>query len=72
MRSSYIIDGLPLPAPEGRIRGKVKPARGDRIDYLYAEGEILVREEYLGQVLGILEPEPRSATRCGPPGRLRP
>jgi subtilisin family serine protease len=35
---------------------EIKAARGDDgVDHLYAEGQILVRDEYLGQVLEILE-----------------
>jgi subtilase family protein len=65
----YIIDAFRC-ASDGRIR--IKPARGDhRIDYLYAEGQILVRDEYLGQVLGILEPETDQDEVRTTPGRLR-
>jgi hypothetical protein len=35
---------------------EIKAARGEnRVEHLYAEGQILVRDEYLGQVLEILE-----------------
>ena len=35
---------------------EIKAARsGNRVDHLYAEGQILVRDEYLSQVLEILE-----------------
>jgi subtilisin family serine protease len=47
---------------------EIKAARGEnRVDHLYAEGQILVRDEYLGQVLEILglpdEQELRGAGR---------
>jgi subtilisin family serine protease len=47
---------------------EIKAARGqNRVEHLYAEGQILVRDEYLGQVLQILElpdePELRGAGR---------
>jgi subtilisin family serine protease len=47
---------------------EIKAARGEnRVDHLYAEGQVLVRDEYLGQVLEILElpnePELRGAGR---------
>jgi subtilisin family serine protease len=47
---------------------EIRAARGEnRVDHLYAEGQILVRDEYLGQVLDTLglpaEPELRDAGR---------
>ena len=55
---------------DGRI--EVKAARSDqRVDYLYAEGRILVRDEYLGQVLGILEPEADQDQVRTDPDRVR-
>jgi len=54
------------PSPEEGV--VIKAARGEnRVDHLYAEGQILVRDEYLGQVLDTLglptEPELRDAGR---------
>jgi Subtilase family len=50
----YIIDEFDR-LPEGPI--KIEVARsGNRVDYLYAGGQILVREDYLGRVLDILQP----------------
>jgi subtilisin family serine protease len=47
---------------------EIKAARGEgRVDHLYAEGQILVRDEYLGQVIDVLglpaEPDLRNAGR---------
>jgi subtilisin family serine protease len=48
----------------------IKVARsGDRVDYLHADGQILVRDEYLGQVLEILELPTEQETRDA--GRVR-
>jgi hypothetical protein len=47
--------------------------RGDGgIDFMYSEGEILVREEYLGQVLQILGQPPRSDLERDDPDRIQP
>src|SRR5262249_25467626 len=51
----YIIDQFDE-ASDGKI--KVGVARsGRQVDYLYVKRHILVREEYLGRVLEILQPE---------------
>jgi subtilisin family serine protease len=54
------------PSPDKGV--EIKAARSEnRVDHLYAEGQILVRDEYLGQVLEILElpdePELRGSGR---------
>ena len=50
------------PSPDEGI--DIKVARnGDRVDYLHAEGQILVRDEYLGQVLEVLELPAEQETR---------
>jgi subtilase family protein len=49
---------------------EIKAARSEnRVDHLYAEGQILVRDEYLGQVLEILELPDESELRSA--GRIR-
>jgi subtilisin family serine protease len=49
----HVINAFRPSAGEGV---EIKAARGEnRVDHLYAEGQILVRDEYLGQVLEILE-----------------
>jgi len=49
---------------------EIKAARGDnRVDHLYAEGQILVRDEYLSQVLEILELPGEAELRAA--GRIR-
>ena len=54
-------------------RPEIKAARNDRgVDHVYAEGQILVRAEYLDRVLEILgQPAERDLARDGrtaPPG----
>jgi subtilisin family serine protease len=54
------------PSPSGGV--EIKAARGDNgVDHLYAEGQILVRDEYLAEVLDVLglpdEPTLRAAGR---------
>jgi Subtilase family len=58
-------------ASDGRI--KIGVARSDgRIDYLYAEGQILVRDEYFERALQVLEPETERHDRMrNDPGRVR-
>jgi subtilisin family serine protease len=49
---------------------EIKAARGDnRVDHLYAEGQILVRDQYLSQVLEILELPDEAELRGA--GRIR-
>jgi subtilisin family serine protease len=56
------------PSPDEGI--DIKVARnGNRVDYLHAEGQILVRDEYLGQVLEVLELPTEQETRDA--GRVR-
>lgn len=50
------------PSPDEGIDIKVARS-GDRVDYLHADGQILVRDEYLGQVLEILELPTEQETR---------
>jgi subtilisin family serine protease len=50
------------PSPDEGIDIKVARS-GDRVDYLHADGQILVRDEYLGQVLEILELPTEEETR---------
>jgi Subtilase family len=54
----YIIDQF---AEDSKGEIKIGVARGDRrnrrVDYLYVKGQILVRDEYLGRVLEILQRE---------------
>jgi hypothetical protein len=57
--------------PPGRREIKVVTVGGG-IDFMYAEGEILVREEYLQQVLQILEGRTRDDVEQDEPGRIRP
>jgi subtilisin family serine protease len=56
------------PTPDEGIDIKVARS-GDRVDYLHADGQILVRDEYLGQVLEILELPTEQETRDA--GRVR-
>jgi len=56
------------PSPDEGI--DIKVARnGDRVDYLHADGQILVRDEYLGQVLEVLELPAEQEARDS--GRIR-
>jgi subtilisin family serine protease len=56
------------PSPSAGV--EIKAARcDDRVDHLYAEGQILVRDEYLGQVLEILESPTEAELRDA--GRIR-
>ncbi len=56
------------PSPDEGI--DIKAARGEnRVDHLYAEGQILVRDQYLGQVLEILDLPAEQEVRAA--GRLR-
>ena len=64
MRSTSSSDAFRGPRPTGRSRLS-QPVGDGGIDYLYAEGQILVRDEYLERVLGILE-QPTGPTWCGP------
>ena len=50
------------PSPDEGIDIKVARSE-DRVDYLHADGQILVRDEYLGQVLEILELPTEQETR---------
>ena len=43
-----------------------------RLDYMYAEGQLLVREEYLGRVLDILEHPDEATLRRREPAQIRP
>jgi len=71
----YIADAFPE-ATGGEIEIGVIPAANRGIDYMYAERQLLVRDEYLGRVLAILdreqddretqEPGPRDADRARP------
>jgi Subtilase family len=54
--------------PDRRDIGVV--AGGNGIDFMYAEGEILIREPYLGQVLQILESRNRDDVEQNEPGRI--
>jgi subtilisin family serine protease len=54
-----IVDAFALPG-NGGIGIGVVVAAGRRLDYLYAKGQLLVREQYLGRVLEILR-EPNEA-----------
>jgi len=56
------------PSPNEGIDIKVARS-GDRVDYLHADGQILVRDEHLGQVLEILELPAEQETRDA--GRIR-
>jgi hypothetical protein len=56
------------PSPNEGIDIKVARTE-DRVDYLHADGQILVRDEYLGQVLEILELPTEQETRDA--GRIR-
>jgi hypothetical protein len=57
-------------ASDGRI--EIKVARSHHgVDYLYAEGRILVRDEYLDRVLEILEPETDRDQVRSDPDRVR-
>jgi hypothetical protein len=63
----YVIDAF-RPSPGEGI--DIRVARGENpVDHLYAEGQILVRDEYLGQVLEILELPSEGELRDA--GRLR-
>jgi hypothetical protein len=57
-------------APGGGREIKVVPANGG-IGHMYAEGEILVREEHLDRVLEILEPGANRDQVLGDPTRVR-
>ncbi len=57
-------------APGGGKEIKVVPANGG-IGHMYAEGEILVREEHLDRVLEILEPDADRDQLRGDPARVR-
>jgi Subtilase family len=56
-------------APDGRVI-KVAAANGG-IDFMYSEGEILVREDHLGRVLEILEQPTRSDLERDEPDRIQ-
>jgi subtilisin family serine protease len=56
------------PSPNEGIDIKVARTE-DRVDYLHADGQILVRDEYLGQVLEILELPNEQETRDA--GRIK-
>ena len=59
----YIIEAFgQVPARDGgpiTIGVARRHDRGDSIDYLYAEGRILVRDEYFERVLALLDPANR-------------
>jgi subtilisin family serine protease len=56
------------PSPDEGV--EIKAARGEnRVDHLYAEGQLLVRDEYLARVLEILESPTESELRDA--GRIR-
>jgi hypothetical protein len=57
-------------APGGRAI-TVVPAGDGGIDHLHAEGEILIREEYLPRVLDVLEHPTQQALEQDDPDRLR-
>jgi hypothetical protein len=57
-------------APGGGREIKVVPADGG-VGHMYAEGEILVREDHLGRVLEILEPQAELDQVRNDPARVR-
>jgi Subtilase family len=58
---------------EGRDGREIKVVTRDGgIDFMYAEGEILVREEHLESVLAILDQPTRADLERGEPARIRP
>ena len=62
-----------LPHPPDRPDGRtIKPVTAGRgIDFMYSEGEILVREAYLEQVLRILDQGTREDLEQSGPPRIR-
>jgi Subtilase family len=56
--------------PDGSKRITVVPAE-DRIDHMYAEGEILVREEHLDRVLEVIAHPGRAELESADPPRIR-
>lgn len=71
----YIADAFPE-ATDGEIEIGVIPAANRGVDYIFAQRQLLVRDEYLGRVLAILdryerdretqEPSPRDSDRARP------
>jgi hypothetical protein len=70
--TDLIISAFANAQPPDR-RTIIPVTRGDGgIDFMYSEGEILVREEYLGQVLQILEQPTRGDLDRDEPDRIQP
>jgi Subtilase family len=69
--TDLIIGAFAEAEPPDRREIKVV-TRDSGIDFMYAEGEILVREAYLGQVLQILEGRTRDDVEQNEPGRIQP
>jgi Subtilase family len=67
--TNYIVDSFAAPAG-GEREIKVVAVDGG-IDFIYAEGQILVREEHLEQVLQILEGRTRDDVEQDQPRRIR-
>jgi hypothetical protein len=69
--NAFVDPDLPRPPdrPDGRIIKVVTADRG--IDFMYSEGEILVREAYLEQVLRILDHGTRQDLEQSEPPRIR-
>jgi hypothetical protein len=68
--TDLIIRSFAQAPPPGRREIKVVTRDGG-IDFMYAEGEILVREAYLAQVLQILEERTRDDVEQNEPGRIQ-
>jgi hypothetical protein len=69
--TDLIIDAFDRAESHNRRTIKVVTRDGG-IDFMYSEGEILVREEYLGRVLEILEQPTRSELERDDRDRIRP